>query len=94
MQERLDRVVGWALLWWATLLHRTVAKQEQWHRWQARRNLALCQAEARGRRPKEIADRLGLSEAHVKAKIRDGRKVARVGVDAAAREAAAEEDAE
>jgi hypothetical protein len=93
VRERLDRVVGWLLLSWAVFLHRTVAKQEQWYRWQARRNLALCRAEARGRRPREIADWLGLSEAHVKAKIKEGKKVARVGVDAAAREAAAEDDA-
>jgi hypothetical protein len=94
VRERLDRVVGWALLSWAVFLHRTVAKKEQWGRWQARRNLALCRAEGRGRRPKEIADRIGLSEAHVKAKIKEGKKVAQMGVDAAAREASANDGAE
>ncbi|MGY1579180.1 hypothetical protein [Streptomyces sp. MN13] len=74
-------------------LHRPVAKKEQWKRWQARRNLALCRAEAHGRLPREMADRLKLTEAHIKAKIKEGKRVEEVGVDTAAREAGAEEDA-
>jgi hypothetical protein len=93
VRERFDQLVGRLELTWAVVLHRTAAKKEQWLRWQARRNLALCRAEQRGLSPKEIAEGIGLSEPWVKKKIKEGRKVEQVGVEAVVREAGAEEDA-
>lgn len=93
VRRRWNDTAGWLQLVWAVVLHRTVARREQWYRWQARRNLALCRAEDRGLPPREIASRIGLSEGWVKQKIKAGKKVEEVGVDAAVEEGAAEEGA-
>lgn len=82
MKDRWDRLAGGLLLWWAVILHRTVAKREQWLHWQAKRNVYLCRAERKGLSPEEIAKRMHLQVSTVKVKIRNGKKVEREGIKA------------
>lgn len=81
-------MAGWLQMWWAVVLHRTVAKKERWHLWQARRNLAMCRAERRGVSVQVMAARLGLKETTVQRKVSNGKKVEREGVQAVEEDAA------
>ncbi|GGL66774.1 hypothetical protein GCM10010129_07750 [Streptomyces fumigatiscleroticus] len=85
------RVVGRLRLEQAALLEHTVAAKRKWHGWQARRNLAIYEAERLGAHPAEIARRTGLKVGTVKTLIRNGKKAKQEGIEAAVKDIAAAE---